>query len=140
MEGQLVIQKISGNIVECMTTTNKMVTIQVETPWDQFLSFIEKFMVIYVKTDEVNKIGTSGFIVLDPHHLISVTSVVSALVCPRKNYVKFMGAEDLPDRATLRRMTEGNLLHNVFSEKISIGAKVSESIPRVLDNMKHELA
>lgn len=139
MEGQLVVHKISGNIIDCMTETNKMVSIRVETPWIQFIKFIEKFMIIYAKTDDANIIGYSGMLVLDPHHLISVTSVVSALVCPRKNYVKFMGAENLPDKASLRRMIEGNLIHNIFSEKISMGAKVSESIPRVLDKMKHEL-
>ncbi len=139
MEGQLIVQKLSGNIIDCMTKDNKMIAIQIETPWDQLLKFIEKYMLLYVKTDEANIVGNTGLLVLDPHHLISVTSVVSALVCPRKNYVNFMGAEDLPEKANLKRMMEGNLMHDIFSEKISIGCEVSESIPRVLDKMKHEL-
>ena len=99
---------------------------------------MQKFDIIYVESED-HKIGEKGLLVIEPHYLVAVTGVIDSISCPRKVYVRTMGAEKVVDIDLLRRMTQGNLLHDVFSYKIARGMDIDKAIDLALEDNKLDL-
>jgi DNA replication ATP-dependent helicase Dna2 len=134
----LVVQKIENNLLEGIDKTGKKYSLEVKLPWLQFLTHLTKFDQIYVNISN-NIIDENGYLVIEPHYLIAVTRAIDALNCPRKNYVKTLGAEEITDRFLYKRMTQGNLLHSVFSQKLTSDAPIEDVIQRVVERSELEL-
>ncbi len=133
MKDILLIQKIVGNKLTVVSRDNKVfeIAIQEECIWDQFLALLQEFDQIYLdsKSIEIGEVTDGSVLVIDPHYLVPVTSVVDSYSCPRKVYVKHMGADEFGKR---ERMVQGNLLHDVFSQKVSLQTPVSEAIENAI--------
>ncbi|MHA2171059.1 MAG: hypothetical protein ACXAB7_14290, partial [Candidatus Kariarchaeaceae archaeon] len=134
----LVVQRIENNLLEGIDKTGKKYSLEVKLPWLQFLTHLTKFDQIYVNFSN-NVIDENGYLVIEPHYLIAVTRAIDALSCPRKNYVKTLGAEEITDRFLYKRMTQGNLLHSVFSQKLTSDAPIEDVIQRVVERSELEL-
>ncbi len=129
---------VEGTTIHCTDRSGNSHTFEILDPWKQFLPFLQKFDIIYVHSED-GTIGEEGVLVIEPHFLVAVTGVIDAISCPRKVYVRTMGAEKVVDVDLLRRMTQGNLLHDVFSYKIARGMEVDRAIELALEDNKLDL-
>lgn len=141
MDYRLVVQIIDtkNNMLTGSCKNGEEVMVEILEPWIHFVKYIEPMLEISIRTVD-GVIDERGYIVLDPYFLISTTMVVEAMSCHRKIYVNFMGASDIPERRNLRRIMEGNALHDVFSLKlVNSELKHEELIDIVVNNSQTEL-
>ncbi len=130
--------EVNGKEILCADETGSKIKIKLEDPWVQFLPFLNKLDMLYVEAEN-NVISKEGLLVIEPHYLVAVTSVIDAISCPRKVYVRTMGAEKVTDLNVLKRMLQGNLLHDVFSYKLARGMDVTNAIDLALQDAKLDL-
>ncbi|MHA2251984.1 MAG: AAA domain-containing protein [Candidatus Kariarchaeaceae archaeon] len=137
--GQLfLVRSISDNQLECSDFQGIINKFEVRSPWLQFLTHLSIYDSVYIEHTD-NIVDEHGALTIEPHYLVAVTRAVDALSCPRKIYVKMMGADEIIDQFQLKRMTQGNLLHSVFSQRVASGKTVEEAIQTVLDQSELEL-
>ena len=133
MKDILLIQKIEGNELTLVRRTGEKLSIIIQEGcmWEQFLPLLERFDQLYLDGQSVKErvISDTSIFVIDPHYLVPVTSIVDAYSCPRKVYVKHMGATEFDK---MDRVVEGNLLHDVFSQKLALKTPVPDAIENAL--------
>lgn len=111
---------------------------QLLSPWNQFLSHIQQYDHVTIKSKQ-GIIDEFGYIILNPHYLIAVTTCVDGLECPRKVYVRNLGAGEKLDRDNIRKTTLGNMLHSVFSNCVSLNSEIQDAIDLTLERSQVEL-
>ncbi len=127
----LIVKTVNNNILECFDNAGKSYSFEVKRPWLQFLKHLNPFDQAYIQhVDDI--IDDNGLLVIDPHYLIAVTRAIDSISCPRKNYVKTMGAEEIADKFQFKRIIQGNLIHNVFSKKLATGISIENAIKIVM--------
>ena len=110
---------------------------RIKPPWTQFLKFLRKFDQLNLE-DVDGIIDETGYLIIEPHVLIAVTTAIQAISCPRKVYVKQFGAEEPLSQRLIKRSVEGNLLHKVFSYRMS-GMEIEKSIELAIEGSHLEL-
>ncbi len=135
---QIVVHHVDGTEIKGINRDGKEMHLRLEEPWAQFAPFLEQFDTIGV-THTNGVVRSNDFLIIEPHFLVSVTNVIDAVSCPRKVYVRTLGAEKLSDTFVLRRIVQGNLLHDVFSHKLAGGLPIDKAIDIVLNNSKLDL-
>lgn len=138
MKGQFVLLDVKGSTIHCTDRSGKPAEFEVKEPWNQFLPYLEKLDILYIEAQN-GIIGEDDALVIEPHFLVAVTGVIDAISCPRKVYVRTMGAEKVVDVDLLRRMTQGNLIHDVFSYKIARRMEIDEAIELAIEDNKLSL-
>jgi DNA replication ATP-dependent helicase Dna2 len=132
------VHQIQGNELTVVDRKGSEKRFIVNNPWYQFLKYLDKFSQVYISS-ESNIIRKSDYIVLEPNYLVSVTATIDAISCPRRIYVKNLGAEQRVSRDIQKKLTFGNLLHRVLSHRISFDADVENAITSVISKSKVDL-
>ena len=132
------IQDIDKNQIFVVDRFGKVKNFIVNNPWYQFLQYLEKFTQVYISCED-NIISSSDFMVIEPSFLVSVTATIDAISCPRRIYVKNIGAEQRVSRDVQKKLTFGNLLHRVLSHRISFDSDVNNAISAVISKSKVDL-
>lgn len=139
--GYFLIQSVdlANKMIEVMDRESNVLSVTILAPWNDFLPYLRQLQEVYLEIND-GKVGENDLFVIEPSHLIPVTTIVDAMSCLRKIYVNTLGARDIPEKRHLLRMMEGNALHDVFSLKLTNDAiDIDEMIELVVNNTKSDL-
>lgn len=137
--GQIyLIQDIYKNQISVVDRSGKERSFIVNNPWYEFLQYLEKYTQVYIRSED-NIISKSDIMVIEPNYLVSVTAIIESISCPRRIYVKNLGAEQRVSRDNQKKLTFGNLLHRVLSHRISFDSDVDSAISAVVSKSKVDL-
>lgn len=143
MGNQVVFQKITNSKIQVITSTGeyKEFTVTDDCPYNDQLLHLRRYDILFIDSEsfEQESISRTSIFVIEPHYMVPVTGILDAISCPRKTYVKLQGAEEPLEKETLQRMTEGNLLHSVFTQRLVQGTSVEKAVKNSLQEFKVDL-
>jgi DNA replication ATP-dependent helicase Dna2 len=143
MQIQCVVNKISGNSLHVSTSQGEKIILSVDITCEYFnlLQYINRFDIVSINKEALatKHLSGSDYMIIEPHYLIPVTSVLQALSCHRINYVKYMGVESPVNRDLQQKAVEGNLLHNVFSQRIVSSIDIESAFKNAIETHKYDL-
>ncbi|MHA2503382.1 MAG: hypothetical protein ACXAE3_10980, partial [Candidatus Kariarchaeaceae archaeon] len=135
-----IVSALSVNSIDVVSEKGDTITVRLDDPWLQFIPFLRIQDEVYVEfPKDVPTIGSDGFLTIEPRYLVSVTETLDAITCPRKTYVKSSGADAHFDRILNKKMVRGNLLHDLFSDRIIHRSDLPDGIKHVIEQNEVEL-
>ncbi len=135
---QILFQEYTENKLIGVDESGKSHKFSIDDPWVEFLKYLEPFDILLIE-HVGGRVDNRGFMVIEPHYLVAVTSVIDSITCPRKVYVKSLGADQLMDANIRKRVVEGNLLHDVFSKLVATDMDVESAIDSTLAHSELDL-
>ncbi len=134
MEYNIIIDKVEGDRI-IGSRGNEFIF---QDPWIQFIKHLDKHDELYINSDR-KILDENSIVIINPHFPVAVTSVVDAIDCPRKVYLKSMGINIGAEPVNLERVMQGKAMHDVFSKRITTGNKIDELIEQTLETYRSEL-
>lgn len=139
MEIHGIVRAVQGNEIVISDRSGDVYEFEVGPPWNVFITYLKKMDIVFIRSSDTF-IGDQSIFVIEPYYQVPVTRTVEAIDCPRKVYVKHMGAEFLDDDPHLmRRQTQGNLLHNLFTQQITQPVDIDDAIEDTIAKSKIDL-
>ena len=140
MENLCLIRGIFESSLLVITQKNHTITLEIkhECMWFEFLKFLRKFDTVFVDKNslQTKKITDASTFIIEPHYLVAATQIVDAYTCPRKVYVKHVGASFIADK---RRIIEGNLVHSIFSQRMALNIPLKNAIQNSLNEQQIDI-
>lgn len=136
----VVLKTIRKNTLEVVTRFGEPLTYEVaiDSIWYNVLPFLRPTDLLGIRSKD-SVLTNKDLLILDPHYLIPVTAVIDAISCPRINYVKYMGTESILEPSMVRRIVEGNMLHDVFSQRLALQNPIPDAIDNTIKRSELEL-